>query len=69
MKFGTAGNIRVKQFCGDGSVDKLANRWFRENPHLKVIDIKFDTSATNEDYASDILVIYKVEREDDLQIY
>ncbi|MFP7171920.1 hypothetical protein [Terribacillus halophilus] len=59
-ELGVAATIVVKQIAG-GVIDKNVNAWLQENPDVEVIDIKFSSSATNDDWATDALIIYRKE--------
>jgi len=58
MSLGKARIIRVKQFSNDLDIQKHINKWLEDNPSIEIIDIKFSTSATSEDWATDALIIY-----------
>ena len=51
---GVAGNIRVKILDGEHEV----NTWFRKNPDIEIIDIKFASSQIDGEWFCDVLVIY-----------
>ncbi len=60
MEYGVAGGIAVKQ-VGGNVIDKDVNAWLEKNPDVDVLDIKFAASATNDDWGSDALIIYRKE--------
>jgi hypothetical protein len=60
LELGLASVIRTKQISGEFIEGKL-NTWLEENPDVEVIDIKFSASATHEDWATDVLIIYREE--------
>lgn len=60
MELGVAGALAVKQIIGEDLTDKI-NNWLESNPDLEVIDIKFSTSATNDSWSTDALIIYRKE--------
>ncbi|KYC92245.1 hypothetical protein B4102_3786 [Heyndrickxia sporothermodurans] len=60
MEMGVAGTIAVKQISGEDLTDKI-NAWLESNPELEVIDIKFSTSATEDNWGTDALIIYRKE--------
>ncbi|MCM3454438.1 hypothetical protein M3685_10825 [Heyndrickxia oleronia] len=58
MEMGVAGTIAVKQIIGEDITEQV-NRWLGHNPDLEVIDIKFSTSAIEDSWSSDVLIIYR----------
>lgn len=60
VELGVAGTIAVKQFIGH-SVEDDINRWLECNSDVEVIDIKFATSASSDDWSTDALIIYRKE--------
>ncbi|QXE02793.1 hypothetical protein [Terribacillus sp. DMT04] len=61
MELGVAGSIAVEQFSSSEAVDGSINKWLKDNPNVDVIDIKFSSSASHEDWGSDALIIYRKE--------
>lgn len=60
-EIGIAASIRVKHLCGGADITPLLNNWLSENPDLEIIDIKFATSATEEEWSTDVLIVYRKE--------
>ncbi|GIN38490.1 MULTISPECIES: hypothetical protein [Heyndrickxia] len=60
MEIGVAGEISVQQIIGEDLTEKI-NGWLENHPDLEVIDIKFSTSATEDSWSSDALIIYRKE--------
>lgn len=60
MELGVGASIAVKQIGGN-VIDKDVNAWLENNPDVEVLDIKFAASATNDDWGSDALIIYRKE--------
>lgn len=58
MELGTAKSISVKQISGD-FIENEINDWLNKNPETEVIDIKFSASATDDNWGSDVLIIYR----------
>ena len=56
---GVAGNIRVYQISSDHYVHDEINSWMRRNPKAIVLDIKFSTSGTHDEWGTDALIIYR----------
>ncbi|AMA74031.1 MULTISPECIES: hypothetical protein [Aneurinibacillus] len=61
---GKASSIKVVHitrysYDGKGGFDGAINRWLSENAEVEVLDIKFSSSATQEDTYEDALIIYK----------
>lgn len=56
---GAAGSIRVKHIPGSEDLTDTINDWLSKKHDADVIDIKFATSATQDEYASDVLIIYR----------
>ena len=54
---GVAGNMRVKILEGEVEV----NNWLIDNSDVEVIDMKFSSSATDEDWADMVMIIYNKE--------
>jgi hypothetical protein len=59
-ELGVAAAIAVKQISG-GHIDEDINKWLQENPDVEVIEIKFVSSATSDDWGVDALIIYRKE--------
>ena len=60
MELGVAGEISVQQIIGEDLTEKI-NGWLENHPDLEIIDIKFSTSATEDAWSSDVLIIYRKE--------
>ncbi|MCI1592464.1 hypothetical protein [Heyndrickxia oleronia] len=60
MEIGVAGAISVQQIIGEDLTEKI-NGWLENHPDLEIIDIKFSTSATEDAWSSDVLIIYRKE--------
>lgn len=60
MELGVAASIGVKQISGV-YVDSQINSWMDANPDVEVISIKFATSASEGNYSTDALIIYRKE--------
>ena len=56
---GVAGNIRTEHIITDGFIADKINKWMQQHPNVIVIDIKFSTSANSEEYATEVLIIYR----------
>lgn len=58
MELGVAGTIAVRQISSD-HIEKDINNWLNSHPDVEVIDIKFSASATQDEWGSDALIIYR----------
>lgn len=58
---GVAGTIQTEHVIAEGRIDTAINAWLERNPDAEVIDIKFSTSATRDDWSADALIIYRKE--------
>ena len=56
---GVAGNIRTEHIVTNHFISDDINEWMLKNPKAIVLDIKFSTSANNEEYATEALIIYR----------
>jgi hypothetical protein len=56
---GKASEIGVKVFESGLRLQQDINEWLTENPDTYVIDIKFSSSATNDEWGTEALIIYK----------
>lgn len=56
---GVAGNIRTEHIITDGFIADKINEWMQKNEKAIVLDIKFSTSANSEEYATEVLIIYR----------
>ena len=54
---GVAGNMRVKILEGQDEV----NNWLINHSDVEVIDMKFSSSVTDEDWADMVMIIYNKE--------
>lgn len=59
MELGVAYTIGVKQISGDEFIENGVNQWLEQNPDTEIIDIKFNSSATHDQWGSDALIIYR----------
>lgn len=60
MALGVGASIAVKQISGVTIEDEV-NRWLLNNKNYEVLDIKFATSAHEDNWESDALIIYRKE--------
>lgn len=60
-ELGVASSIAVKHVSGDTNLAPSINGWLKENPDAEVIDIKFAASATDSQWGTDALIIYRKE--------
>lgn len=56
---GYAGNLKTEHIITDCFISHEINEWMKQHPHVIVIDIKFSTSANNEEYTTEALIIYR----------
>ena len=56
---GVAGNIRTEHIITDSFISDRINEWMQNNPKAIVLDIKFSTSANDEGYSTEALIIYR----------
>jgi len=56
---GLANEIRVKTFSKGYDQEENINQWLDDNHDLVIIDIKFSSSATNEEWSNEAMVIYR----------
>lgn len=61
MELGVAGTLAVAYFGID--VENQVNEWLQKNPELEIIDIRFGSSATADDFGTDAFIIYRKEAE------
>lgn len=59
-QIGVAGSIEVKHLSGT-QVDYAISKWIERNPNAEIIDIKMSSAATNDEWATDVLIIYRKE--------
>lgn len=60
MELGVANSIATKHFSSDNDIDLNINDWLLNNPDVEIIDIKFSTSISEENWGSDALIIYRL---------
>lgn len=60
LELGVAGTLAVAQISGE-VIEIDVNLWLERNPEVEVIDIKFSTSATHDNWGSEALIIYRKE--------
>lgn len=56
---GVAGNIRTEHIITDSFIADEIDKWMVNNPKAIVLDIKFSTSANDEGYSTEALIIYR----------
>jgi len=62
MELGVAYSIRTKSFQSyPKHLDVPINEWLEENPDVEIIDIKFATAMSGQEWESEALVIYRKE--------
>lgn len=59
MELGFAKAIAVKHFNSDWSLDKDMNQWLEDNPNIEILEIKYGSNATQDDWGSNALIIYR----------
>lgn len=59
MELGVAGTIATEHIISDSYIDNAINDWFDDNPDVEVIDIKFSSSSSDGNRATDALIIYR----------
>lgn len=59
-EIGVAGSVEVKHLAGV-QVDHAINRWIEKNPNVEIIDVKMTSAATNDEWMTDVLIIYRKE--------
>lgn len=58
MELGKSGAIAVAQIGGE-FIQSDINRWLEQNREVEVIDIKLSSSANNDGWVTDALIIYR----------
>ncbi|MFD1335768.1 hypothetical protein ACFQ4N_09430 [Oceanobacillus iheyensis] len=53
--------MEVKQIA-DCDVTNDVNKWLAENPNKEVLEMKFTTAATEGEWVSDVLIIFRKEK-------
>lgn len=56
---GKAKSIKTYHVPCDSDLGNKINQWLEGNAEAIVLDIKFSSSATNEQWGTDALIIYK----------
>ncbi|WP_158681486.1 hypothetical protein [Microbulbifer pacificus] len=60
-ELGVASSLEVKQIT-DCDVTNDVNKWLAENPNKEVLEMKFTTAATEGEWVSDVLIIFRKEK-------
>ncbi|MGN7287409.1 hypothetical protein ACTHP3_21040 [Shouchella rhizosphaerae] len=60
MELGVAGSIAVKQIS-EAFVDSQINAWLEANPDTEIINIKFAANASEGNFITEALIIYRKE--------
>lgn len=61
MEMGLASDIRVKQISGDDFIEGGINKFLEDNPDTEIVDIRFSSNATHDQWGADALIIYRKE--------
>lgn len=60
MEASFAKAIRTEHIsCSAEGIDEHINHWLEQNPDVEVMDIKFTSSATNDSWGTEALIIYR----------
>jgi len=57
---GLASEIRIKTFTSGYDQELNINNWLEDNPDLVIVDIKFSSSATTDEWSNEAMVIYRI---------